>query len=78
MFHFINLSTEMGFVKNKDICFIIYRNFTNNLHLIECLNVRDFIEMSVTFDIKLIYINCVIDTLSELTLIKSTYKFLQF
>ena len=67
MFHFINISTEMGFVKNKDICFIIYRNFANNLHLIECLNVRDFIEMSVTFDIKLIYINCVIDTLSELT-----------
>ena len=67
MFHFINISTEMGFVKNKDICFIIYRNFANNLHIIECLNVRDFIEMSVTFDIKLIYINCVIDTLSELT-----------
>ena len=67
MFHFINISTEMGFVKNKDICFIIYRNFANNLHLIECLNVRDFIEMSVTFDIKFIYINCVIDTLSELT-----------
>ena len=66
MFHFINISTKMGFVKNKDICFIIYRNFANNLHLIECLNVRDFIEMSVTFDIKLIYINCVIDTLSEL------------
>ena len=67
MFHFINISTEMGFVKNKDICFITYRNFANNLHFIECLNVRDFIEMSVTFDIKLIYINCVIDTLSELT-----------
>ena len=67
MFHFISISTEMGFVKNKDICFIIHRNFANNLHLIECLNVRDFIEMSVTFDIKLIYINCVIDTLSELT-----------
>ena len=66
MFHFINISTEMGFVKNKDICLIIYQNFTNNLHFIECLNVRDFIEMSVTFDIKLIYINCVIDTLSEL------------
>ena len=67
MFHFINISTGMGFVKNKDIYFIIYRNFANNLHLIECLNVRDFIEMSVTFDIKLIYIKCVIDTLSELT-----------
>ena len=67
MFHFINISTEMGFVKNKVTCFIIYRNFANNLHLIACLNVRDFIEMSVTFDIKLIYINCVIDTLSELT-----------
>ena len=57
----------MGLVKNKDICIIIYRNFANNLHLIECLNVRDFIEMSVTFDIKLIYINCVVDTLSECT-----------
>ena len=67
MSHFIYISTEMGFVKNKDKCFIIYRNFANNLHLIECLNVRDFIEMSVTFDIKLININCVIDTLSELT-----------
>ena len=67
MFNIINISTEMGFVKNKDICFIIYRNFANNLHLIECLNVRDFIEMSVTFDIKLIHINCVIDTLSKLT-----------
>ena len=67
MFHVINISSEMGFVKNKDMCFFIYRNFANNLYFIKCLNVRDFIEMSVTFDIKLIYINCVIDTLSELT-----------
>ena len=67
MFHFINISIEMGFVKNKDKFFIYHQTFANNLRLIECLNVRDLTEMSVTFDIKVIYINCVIDTSSEFT-----------
>ena len=65
IFQFIDISVGIGIIQNKDTCFIIYQMFANNLHFIECLNVRDIIEISVTLDIQLISIPRIVNMFSN-------------